>query len=238
MKANKWLLCLGIMALFAVLCAPKANADLYLETESISTNVTNRPNSTTTLKSYYTPTASRWELGDGKVIILDYNAVKLFMLDPKTKTYRELNLDERPGLPSTSDAGKQKMMDEANAVASAIQVTPTDETKTIAGYKCRKYNVKLAMSDGEYWVSDDVTGYQELKSLAAKAASIMDRDPMLKLLNIAGTAEKLDGFPVYTVSHVMGGTVQRTLKNIEQKPLDSALFKVPKDYTPAQKSHP
>jgi len=94
------------------------------------------------------------------------------------------------------------------------------------------------MSDGEYRVSKDVKGYQELKTLGAKAASIMDRNPMLKQFNIAGMSEKYDGFPVYTVSHVMGGTVQRTLKNIEQKPLDPALFSVPKDYTPVQKAHP
>jgi hypothetical protein len=43
--------------------------------------------------------------------------------------------------------------------------------------------------------------------------------------------EKLDGFPVYTVNHVMGGTVASTLKKIEQKSLDPALFTVPKDYT-------
>ncbi|SPF38065.1 conserved exported hypothetical protein [Syntrophobacter sp. SbD1] len=236
MKTNKWALCLGVITLFAGLCAPTANADLYFETESISTNVPNRPNNATTLKSYFTSDASRWELGDGKVIILDYNAMKLFMLDPKAKTYRELNLGERPGLPDTA-GGKPKMMEEPSAAASAIRVTPTDETKTIAGYKCSKYNVKLAMSDGEYWVSKDVKGYQELKTLGAKMASIMDRNPMLKQFNIGGMSEKIDGFPVYTVSHVMGGTIERTLKNIEQKPLDSALFKIPSDYALAQKAH-
>jgi hypothetical protein len=53
---------------------------------------------------------------------------------------------------------------------------------------------------------------------------------MLRQFNIAGIVEKLDGFPVYTVNHVLGETVESTLKNVEQRPLDPALFRVPKDY--------
>jgi hypothetical protein len=238
MKTNKWALCLGIMALFAGLCAPSVNADLYFETENISTNIPNQTNGASTLKNYFTSNASRVELSSGKVYILDYNAMKLFSLDPKAKTYTELGIGKLPGLPDKSGAGKQKLMDEAITAVLAIQVTPTDEMKTIEGYKCRKYNVNLGIVNGEYWVSKDVKGYQELKTLGAKGASIVDKNPMLRQFNIAGMVEKLDAFPVYTVNHVMGGTVQSTLKKIEQKPLDPALFRVPEDYTLVQKAHP
>ncbi len=227
-------MCLGIMALLAVLCAPSANADLYVETENISTNIPHQPNGATTLKNYFTSNASRVEWGNGKVFILDYNAMKMFTLDPRAKTYSENSIGELQAVAhDTSGAGKQQLMDEAMAAILAVQVHPTDEMKTIEGYRCRKFNVNVAMVNGEYWVSKDVKGYQELRALGAKVASVLDRNPMLRQFNIAGFAEKLDGFPVYMVNHVLGGTVQTTLKDVEQRPLEAALFRVPKDYTQA-----
>ncbi len=238
MKTNKWALCLGIMVMFAGLYASAAKADIFFESEDVSTNVPNHANGASIVKNYFTSDAYRTELGDGKVVIMDYNSMKLFMLDPKAKTYREINMAERPKLPGSMGADKQKMLDNALAEPSQVQVVPTDETKTIEGYKCRKYNVKLAMSEGEYWVSKDVKGLQELKTLSAKMASAMKNNPMYKQPGFAELSEKLDGFPVYTVRHIMGGTIQATLKNIEQKSLDPALFKVPAEYTLVQKAHP
>ncbi len=226
---KKWALCLGIMALFTGLCAPSANADLYWETENVSTNFPNQPDGTSILKYYFTPNASRVELSNTKLIIVDYNAMRLYSLDAKAKTFTELNLTELPGLPGVAAADNKKMAEIMGAVMGT-QVTRTDELKTIAGYKCRKYNVRIAIMDGEYWVSKDVRGYRELKALGAKVGAIAERNPMLRQIDIPGMVEKLGGFPVYTVNHIMGGTVASTLKKIEQKSLDPALFTVPKDY--------
>jgi len=229
MKMKKWGLCLGIVALFTGLCTPSANADLYCETENVSTNIPNQPDGTSILKYYFTHNASRVQLGDTKVIIVDYNAMQLYSLDTKAKTFTEMNLSELPGLPGVAAADKKKMAEMMGAVMGT-QITPTDELKTIAGYKCRKYNVRIAIVNGEYWVSKDVRGYRELRDMGAKVGSIAERNPMLRQIDIAGMVEKLGGFPVYTVNHVMGGTVASTLKKIEQKSLDPALFIVPKDY--------
>jgi hypothetical protein len=229
MKIKKWGLCLGIVALFTGLCTPSANADLYCETENVSTNIPNQPDGTSILKYYFTHNASRVQLGDTKVIIVDYNAMRLYSLDTKAKTFTEMNLSELPGLPGVAAADNKKMAEMMGAVMGT-QITPTDELKTIAGYKCRKYNVRIAIVNGEYWVSKDVRGYRELRDMGAKVGSIAERNPMLRQIDIAGMVEKLGGFPVYTVHHVMGGTVASTLKKIEQKSLDPALFIVPKDY--------
>jgi hypothetical protein len=40
--------------------------------------------------------------------------------------------------------------------------------------------VSRKLEDGEYWVSKDVKGYQELKTLGAKVASVVDNNPMLR----------------------------------------------------------
>jgi hypothetical protein len=154
----------------------------------------------------------------------------MYSLDSGAKTYTELNLGELP-VPSDMSAANKQKMNEIMGAMMTIQITPTGETKTIEGYKCRKYNVNIAMMNAEYWVSPDVKGYQELRTLGAKVGAIMERNPMLRQMNVAGMAEKLGGYPVYTVNHLMGGTVESTLKKIEQKSLDPALFIVPKDYT-------
>ncbi len=222
-------MCLGVAALLSGACVRSATADLYWETESISTNVPHQPNGTSIQKYYFTPQASRVELGGGKVFIVDYSSMELYTLDTKTKTCTLLNLTELAGLPGMAPADKQKMAEMIGSMMG-IQITGTGESKTIAGYKCRKYKVHIAMVNGEYWVSQDVRGYKELRSLGAKMGVIADRNPMLKQMHVAGIVDKLGGFPVYTVNHVMGGTVESTLKKVEEKSLDPGLFTVPKDY--------
>jgi hypothetical protein len=229
METRKWALCLAITALLAGLYARSSMADLYWETESVSRSVSRQQNRTSIQKYYFTPKALRVELGESKVYIVDYNAMELYSLDTGAKTCSELNLTELPGLPEVSGADKEKMAEMMGAIM-AIQVTPTDEFKTIAGYKCRKFNVRIAIMNGEYWVSEDVRGYEELRSLGAKVGAIAGHNPLLRQIDVAGMVEKLGGFPVYTVNHVMGETVASTLRKIEQKSLDPALFVVPKDY--------
>ena len=229
MNKRKLALCLGIAALLAGPCARPAWADLYWETESVSTNISRQQTRTSIQKYYFTPKALRVELGDSKVHIVDYDAMELYSLDTKAKTCTEMNLAEMPGLPGVSTADKNKVAEMIGAMM-AIQVTPTDELKTIAGYRCRKFNVRIAIMNGEYWVSEDVTGYRELKTVGAKVGAIAEHNPILRQIDVAGMVEKLGGFPVYTVNHLMGETVASTLRKIEQKSLDPALFVVPEDY--------
>ncbi len=230
MKVKQWSLCLGLIAIFVSLCAAPAKADLSWENENVSTNIPHQPNGTTIQKNYFTQNASRVELGNGKIMIIDYNAMKMYSLEPAAKTYTEIDINEMGMPPNMSPADKKKMGEMMGGMMG-IQITPTNETKTIEGYKCLKYNVNIAMMNGEYWVSKDVKGYQELKALGARVGSVMEKNPMLRQTNIAGMVEKLDGFPVQTVNHIMGGTVVSTLKKVEQKSVDPALFRVPKDYT-------
>jgi hypothetical protein len=229
MKVRKWAFCLGVTALCAGLYTYPARADFYCESESVSTNLSHRRSGPSIQKYYFTPDALRVELGNNKVFIVDCNTMEFYSLNTKAKTGIELNLGELPAVHDTS-ADDRKKLGEMMAALLASQVTPTNESKTIAGYKCRKYNVHFAVVNGEYWISEDVRGYQELKKLGARVGAIAERHPVLRQIDVAGMVEKLGGFPVYTVNHVMGGTVESTLKRIEQKPLDPALFVVPKGY--------
>ena len=230
MKVGRWAFCLGVTALVAGFYAHTAGADFYFETESVSTNVSHQRSGPSLQKYYFTPNAIRVELNNHKVFIVDCNAMEFYSLNTKAKTGTELNLAELPAVNDPSAADRKKMGEMIGALM-ASQVVPTGESKTIAGYNCRKYNVHIAVVNGEYWVSEDVRGYQELKKLGARVGAMAERHPFLKQFDVPGLVEKLDGFPVYAVNHVLGGTIESTLKRIDQRHLDPALFVVPKNYT-------
>jgi len=229
MSKKRSVLFIGILILPAFLCAPPARADLYWETESVWTNMPHRHNGTSVQKYYFTSKASRLELSGGKAFILNYDTMELYSLDTKKKTCTELNLANLPQLVD-NPSPRNKKLDKVLGSVFGLQVTPTDEMRTIEGYRCRRYNIRLAILIGEYWVSEEVGGYQELKELGARVESVAERSPMLRQMDVGSVVERLGGFPVCTVNHVMGGTITSTLKRVERKSLDPRLFVVPKGY--------
>ncbi len=229
MKIKNLALCFGFLLCISVALQGFARADIYFENENVTTKVPHQKDGTAIQKNYLTAGASRIEMGDGKVVIVDYNSMKMYTLNPQAKTYTLVDMNEM-GMPANLPAAEKEKMGKVMGSMMTINVVPTNETKTIEGYSCKKYNVTMAMIQGEYWVTQDIKGYKELKSIAEKLAAILEKNPMLRQMSVAGMVEKLNGFPVVTTNKVMGGTVVSTLKKVEQKQLDPELFKVPKGY--------
>ena len=50
------------------------------------------------------------------------------------------------------------------------RITPTNETKKIAGYNCKKYNMQVMMMQIEYWVTKEISHYEELKEIGENMA--------------------------------------------------------------------
>ena len=200
-----------------------ARADICWETETTMTNVPHNSNGSSIQKYYLTETASRLELGDKKVLILNHNSMRLYALDPKEQKFSVLDLNSLPGFP-------------AGLVAALVglRVTQTGELKTISGYRCHGWNVHLAILNGECWFSDEVGGFGEFRILGERAAAAVERSPLFKRIDIMGTFNRVAGFPVYAVYHVLGGTVAIKLIKVEQKSLDPYLFVVPKGYSPGK----
>ncbi|MEM5786595.1 MAG: DUF4412 domain-containing protein [Syntrophobacteraceae bacterium] len=230
MKIRTLAFCLAIILLPAIFAAPAARADIYWENENISQGIPGQKDGVTLQKNYFTATAARIETGDGKILITDYDTMMLYNLNPADKTYSVIDLNQPIGVPPKMSGPDKERMGKMMGQMMQIRITPTDEIKTIQGYKCRKYLADIAMVQGIYWVSKDVKGYQELRAIGAKLASAAERNPMLRQMNVAAMVEKLDGFPVQAVNSVMGGTITSTLKKAEQKKLEPALFKVPRNY--------
>lgn len=172
------------------------------------------------LKNYLSDEAFRSESSDG-ITIVDFRTRMIYNLDPVEKTCTRVDIT------SVNMGGDQEM---AKMVADGIQITPTQETRNIAGYPCRKYLVSMMMTQGEYWASKEVTGYEKMKTFGKKLQEIMALNPMMRQFNVAGLMERIDGFPVSTNMNAMGMTISTILTRIEEKNLDRSLFEIPKDY--------
>ena len=227
---------LPLVGLFVFVLATAAQAGIYLESEVVAKGMPNRPDGTSIDRSYYTSGAFRIELGSSRIIIMDFNTMTMYHLDPGSMTYRETKLNELADKMSNIDPEAQKKM--MGSILGTMQVTPTGETKTIEGYKCKKYNVSFMSMPSEYWVTKDVEAYGELKELYSGMAKSFEANPMLSEMNVMGIMSKVDGFPVQIVRQSMGGQTVSTVKKMEKKNLSEDLFKVPKGYTLKESTRP
>ena len=210
-----------------------APADLYIETEQVSQGMPGQQAGTTLIKTFLSADATMTETND-QITILDFKEKMIYDIDKKTKTYTK-NEVEKLGMPGAemegADAEQQKMMQAMmQSMAQSIKVTPTNESKTINGYKCRKYIVSVMMAKTDYWVTKDIQGYDEMKSVGERTAKMFDANPMMKQMNFMAMMKELDGFTVQTQTNMMGGSITSTLKKIEQKKLGKEIFKVPAGY--------
>jgi hypothetical protein len=230
MKEWKRIAYLPLALLIFFTISTVAYGDLYWESEMLSGGVpaglpSNLPkqmldqfNKTETIKCYLTSYAYRTDTSDG-IMIIEYDTMTMYHINIKDKTYTKVNVA------SSMDNERGKgMMEE---LAKEMKVTPTNETKKIAGYMCKKYNMTMMGGNNEFWISKDVKGYKEYTAFGKKMEKMFEKNPMMKKMGMTG---KWDGFPVQTVTNVMGITTTTTLKTIEEKALSKDLFEIPKGY--------
>ncbi|MBW1719284.1 MAG: DUF4412 domain-containing protein [Deltaproteobacteria bacterium] len=226
MKEWKRIAYLPLALLIFFTISTSAYGDLYWESEMVSGGVpagfpSNLPkqmidqfNKTETIKHYLTPYAYRTDTNDS-IMIIKHDTMTMYHINVKDKTYTKINMTTF----LDNESGKE--------MAEEMKVTPTNETKKIVGYMCKKYNMTVMGGNNEFWISKDVKGYKEYTAFGKKMEKMFEKNPMLRKLGMAG---KWDGFPVQTVMKVMGITSTTTLKTIEGKALSKDLFEIPKGY--------
>lgn len=238
MKKVGLMLKLLLLSVFlGLMTSSVAMADLYWESDQETKGMPGRPDETTVIKTYLTAYASRTER-EGQITIMNFDTKIMYHLNPQAKTYQQINMAEMGKPPEMKGEKGQVQQQMMKNMMGNIQVTPTQETRQIAGYNCQKYLVSGMMMNSDYWLSKDVKGYEEVKEIGKKIADVFDDNPMMKQMNIAGMMSQLDGFPVQMVMNVMKGTSTTTLKKIEKKLLDKSLFSVPEGYTQTQSKMP
>jgi hypothetical protein len=214
-----------ISVIFALLLVPiMALADIYWESQQTVEGGNGSPPRAKTIRNYFTPTYSRMDIGEN-VMIADFNTMTGYVLDTSIKQYLVMKMNAVGKIPE--------------GLKEEIQVTPTDETRTIAGYKCRKYMVSYMKRAYEEWLSKEVEGYQELKAINDKLSGVVHDNPLFQM-GIVGKMDKLDGFPVQTVMPMDGGRKRIvTLSRVSQKPISPSVFTVPDGYkTPGADAPP
>ena len=233
MKNRKFMLCLPLALIFFLTLLPMAYADLYWvsvvktggEPKGLPENLPKEirdqmlaqfKNETNTQKHYLTSYASRTETKEG-ITIMDFESMTFYQLNPENKTYSKINM---------ASMMKGQMGEMAKKMAEDSKTTRTNETKKIAGYQCRKYIVTMMGSENEYWLSKDVKGYKEFEAINEK---LLKKHPELKQMQMPGITGE-DGFPVETVTNMMGMKTVTLLEKIEKKSLSKDLFKIPAGY--------
>ena len=232
MKFKKLMRCLLPVAVLFMIFSPVAYGDLYWESVVTSGGVPEGlpkglpeqvkqqmmaqfKDKQETVKNYLTAHGSRIDTKEDITIIL-FDDMTLYQLDPSTMTYVKIKMSEM----------EESMGPLAKEMSEDAKVTATGETKTINGFKCEKYIMTVMGVENEQWLSKDVTGYGEYEKISKK---IMRDSPQFKKMGLSGDLAG-KGFPVKTVSNVMGMTTTTTLQKIEKTSLSKDLFKMPAGY--------
>ena len=233
MKNRKFMLCLPLALIFFLTLLPMAYADLYWVSEVKTGGVPkglpeNLPkevrdqmlaqfkSETHTQKHYLTRYASRTETKQG-IMIMDFESMTLYQLNSKNKTYTKIDMKAMM---------EGKMGEMAKKMTEGSKTTRTNDTKKIDGYQCRKYIVKIMGSENEYWMSKDVEGFSEFEALNE---IMLKKHPEFKQMQMGGFTGK-EGFPVETVTNMMGVKTETVLEKIEERSLSKELFEIPAGY--------
>jgi len=226
--------CLLFTLLLFFLISPAAYGDLFWESTEARKGIPGQPDESEIIKTYVTADASRAER-NGEITIMNFAEMTSYEINTEDKTYTRNDLKEMLKMPEMDEAQTAQLKEMLKQMAESTQIVSTDETREISGYNCRKYDVQMMMAKGEYWISKEVKGYSELKTFNEKMANAFENAPMVKLMNMSGILNKLDGFPIMTIMTVMGGTTTTTVNKVEQKPLNKDLFTVPASYKLVEK---
>jgi len=233
MKNRKFMLSLPLALIFFLTLLPMAYADLYwvsvvktggvpkglpenLPKEVRKQMLAQFKSETDTQKHYLTSYASRTETKQG-ITIMDFESMAMYQLNPKNKTYTKIDMKSMM---------QGQMGEMAKKMAEDSKTTRTNDTKKIDGYQCRKYIVTIMGSESEYWMSKDVQGYREFEALNE---NMLKKHPEFKQMQMGGFTGK-EGFPIETVTNMMGIKTTTVLEKIEKKSLSKELFKIPSGY--------
>jgi len=181
--------------------------------------------------------------GKMKVASTDPNGTDM-ILDPATGDMTFMNhgakefytINAKGMMEGLSKPGMEQMR--ALMGQTKITVEPTDETREINGWNCRKYRVAktgLMEIEQEIWAAEDLNldldRYTDLMRLSGPEGLLADSE--------AGRAqraelEKIKGYPILTRSRMqlMGTTLETEteVRAIRREPMAATLFEVPADY--------
>lgn len=170
----------------------------------------------------------RMDDGDTSTIVrLDRRV--LYMIHHSDKTYSEMPLD----------GGRMAAMQEAMGKGFSVTVTPTDETRKIGQWNCRKYlreaNMGRMPVKSEVWATEQLELPSELFTTFAALQLGPQQSGQKNLQMLEQEMRKIKGMPVLTVttSTMMQGMTARSsmeLLEMKQEKAPANLFELPEGY--------
>jgi len=133
-------------------------------------------------------------------------------------------------LPPEQQAKMKKRMESMKSPGSpgaVRKVVATGEVKTISGYSCQQYLVKVDDKTEEtIWATKQIGGFESAKK---DLQEFMER--MRSMIGTRGDFgawyKDIDGFPIQTESH---GSIN-TVTKVERRSIPASEFEVPAGYT-------
>ena len=202
-------------------------------------------------KMYYMPGMFKSVSGDrSEISILRFDRETIYHLNPEKKTYTAMTFAEMKAMvdngrsrademmakrlsslpPDQQEKMKERMAAMKNPPSSPgakHEVVSTGEHRTISGYACDKYIVKINGKESEtVWASKQVPGYETMKR---DMEGFLDRMSAIagRRGDLGAWFKQIDGFPIETDSH---GSV-KTVAKIDRRSIPASEFEVPAGYT-------
>ncbi|MGQ9659289.1 MAG: DUF4412 domain-containing protein [Thermochromatium sp.] len=127
-----------------------------------------------------------------------------------------------------------------------VKVEPTDETREINGWNCRKYRVAktgVMEIEQEIWATEDVDldleRYTDLMRLSGPEGLLGDSEAARAQ---RAEMQKIKGYPILTTSRMqlMGTNMESEteVRVIRREPMAASLFEVPADYREREMNRP
>jgi hypothetical protein len=226
-----------VMILLMVLGLPQlVGADVFMKekqhTDAMTIMGQVQPPQDKTATTWIAKDKMRRDQGDTSSIAkLENEKVLIYHLSHQKKTYTELSL------------GSRDLQDTASAMAGDIKVkvVPTDETKKIGNWNCRKYLQEMDMGmmpvTSEVWASEDIKiPYYDFYERVT--AAMMAQQPGMKMPmdTMLEEMKKIKGVPVLTVTNmtIMQNTTvksSRELLEVKEDTAPAGTYDIPQGYT-------
>jgi hypothetical protein len=221
------------------------HADVFLKqkvhTDAFEMMGQTQPAKDVTQTTWLTANGIRNDNDEQSVIIRsDKNVVTL--LDHKQKTYREIPLDFS-AMAKNATGGNEKESEEmqkmmSNMMKFKLTVTPTNDTKKINSWNCKKYlqqmETPMGPSTTEVWACEDIKVNFELYSKLA--VTMFAQMPGMKenMAEITKEVKKIKGVSVLSnTSMSMMGKIMKTsseLLEVKEENAPAGILNIPPGY--------
>lgn len=147
------------------------------------------------------------------VIVMPRDSADAYQLNAKTKTYRDIELQEQRRL--SASIGKLEKF-EAEKFGKEKFLNET----------CHRFTLKSAKRSLEIWAAESLTDSITLSRLIDAGALIGISPNAVEAMQ----KEKLSGLPLKVIASEPSGVARIEAKRIQRKSFKAALFEVPKSY--------